>query len=101
MPNMNQGDHIFEKLNSLSFPGDFQDIFKFFPGQLKREKNSMECIFVGDHITCFSFSLSFPDFFLKKFKFPRDFDKIVFSILQNNNRFLSSRKHKHQTMDMD
>ena len=38
MPNMNQGDHIFEKLNSLSFPGDFQDIFKFFSGQLKREK---------------------------------------------------------------
>ena len=38
MPNMIQGDHIFEKQNSLSFPGDFQDIFKFFPGQVKREK---------------------------------------------------------------
>ena len=53
----------------------------------------MECIFVGDHITCFSFSMSFPGFFfLKKFKFPCDFDKIVFSILQNSNRLLSSRK---------
>ena len=59
MPNMNQGDHIFEKQNSLSFPGDFQDIFKFSLGN-SREKNFMECIFVGDHITCFSFSMSFP-----------------------------------------
>ena len=62
MPNMNQGDHIFEKLNSLSFPGDFQHILSFSLGN-SREKNSMECIFVGDHITCFSFSPSFPGFF--------------------------------------
>ena len=65
MPNMNQGDHIFEKQNSLSFPGDFQDIFKFSLGN-SRVKNFMECIFVGDHITCFSFSMSFQGFFSKK-----------------------------------
>ena len=33
-----QGGHIFKRLNSLSFPRDFQGIFKFFPEQLKSEK---------------------------------------------------------------
>ena len=56
--------HIFEKLNSLSFPCDFRGIFKFFAEQLKRG-NSMECIFVGDHVKYFSFSPSFPGFFCK------------------------------------
>ena len=45
-----QDDHIFEKLNSLSF----QDILNVFPEQLKREKLD-ECIFVGDHVTYFHF----------------------------------------------
>ena len=60
-----QGDHIFEQLNSLSFPG----YFKLFPDQLKREKID-ECIFVGSHVTYFSFSLSFPGFFYKSSSFP-------------------------------
>ena len=36
----------------------------------------MECIFVGDHVTCFSFSLSFP-VFSKTFKFPWVFTEIL------------------------
>ena len=56
---LRQGDHIFKKLNSLSFPWVFQDILNFFPKQLKRKKFD-ECIFVGNHVTYFPFSLSFP-----------------------------------------
>ena len=75
-----QDDHIFEKLNSLSFPWVLQDILNFSPEQLKREKLD-ECIFVGDHVTYFSLSLSFPRFFPQKFKFPRVFPEI-FTIFQ-------------------
>ena len=64
-----QDDHVFEKLNSLSFPWIFQDILNFFPEQLKREKLD-ECIFVGDHVAYFSFCLSFPGFFHKSSNFP-------------------------------
>ena len=43
----------------------------------------MECTFVGDHVTYFSFSLSFPGF-SKKFQislsFPRDFDNFSNSL---------------------
>ena len=50
----------------------------------------MKCIFVGDHVTCFSFSLSFPGFFYKKVQislsFPSDFDNFqipcVFQVFQ-------------------
>ena len=35
-----QGDHIFEKLNSLTFPWDFQGIFKLSPEKHEREKFS-------------------------------------------------------------
>ena len=68
--NKKQGDHIFGKLNSLSFPWVFQDILNFFPEQLKREKFD-ECIFVSNYVTCFSFSLSFPGFFYKSSNFPK------------------------------
>ena len=64
-----QGDHIFEKLNSLSFL-EISGIFLTFSLSNSREKNSMECLFVGDHVTCFLFSLSFPGFFLKSSNFP-------------------------------
>ena len=47
----------------------FTESFKLFPEQLKREKFD-ECIFVGDRVTDFLFSPSFPGFFLQKFKFP-------------------------------
>ena len=70
--NLKQGDHIFEKLNSLSFPWVFQDILDFSPEQLKREKFD-ECIFVGNHVTYFSFPLSFPldfDNFSNSLSFP-------------------------------
>ena len=44
----------------------------------------MEYIFVGDHVTYFSFSLSFPGFFLQKIKvsqsFPPDFDNFSNSL---------------------
>ena len=75
-----RGDHIYEKLNSLSFPGDFQDIFKFFPEQLKRE------IFNGVHLCFWSHHMLFifPEFsrffFLKKFKFSWDFDNFSNSL---------------------
>ena len=75
-----RGDHIYEKLNSLSFPGDFQDIFKFFPEQLKRE------IFDGVHLCFWSHHMFFifPEFsrffFLKKFKFSWDFDNFSNSL---------------------
>ena len=45
-----QGGHIFERLNSLRFPGYFQ----IFPEQLKG-KNSMEYIFGGSYVTYFYF----------------------------------------------
>ena len=67
-----QGDHIFEKINSLSFPG----YFKLFPEQLKREK------FYGVHFCCqschifFIFS-EFSKFFPQKFKFPRVIPEIL------------------------
>ena len=64
-----QGDHIFEKLNSLSSPWDFQDIFNFFPEQLKREKfNEVHFCRWSCHI--FLFSLSFPGFLYKSSNFP-------------------------------
>ena len=53
-----QGGHIFEKLYSLSFPWDFQGIFKFFPEKHEREK------FAGMHFhwwLCHIFYI-FPEF---------------------------------------
>ena len=49
----------------MSFPG----YFDFFPKQLKREKFD-ECISVGNHVTSFSFSVSFSGFFYKSSNFP-------------------------------
>ena len=46
-----QGGHIFEKQSSLRFPGHFKN----FSLSNSREENSMECIFVGDHVTKFHF----------------------------------------------
>ena len=66
---LNQGGHIFEKLNSSSFPWVFQDILNLFPEQLERKKFD-ECIFVSDHVTYVSFSLSFPGFFYRSSNFP-------------------------------
>ena len=56
--------YIFEKLNSLSFPWDFQGILNFSLSN-SREENSTKCIFVGDHVPYSWFSLSFPGFFYK------------------------------------
>ena len=61
---LRQGGHMFQKLNSLSFPWDFQGIFKFFPEQLKRG-NSMECIFVGYNVKYFHFPWVFQVFSAK------------------------------------
>ena len=44
--------------------------FKDFSLSNLRKGNSTECIFVGDHVTSFSFSLSFPGFFYKNSNFP-------------------------------
>ena len=71
-----QGGHIFKRLNSLSFPWDFQGIFKFFPEQLKREK------FAAIHFylrLCYIFYVfpEFSRFFLQKFKFPWVFPEIL------------------------
>ena len=64
-----QGGHIFEKQNSLSFPWDFQGIFKLFSEQLKRGKfDGMHFCWRSCHIV--SFSLSFSGFFYKNSNFP-------------------------------
>ena len=61
----NQGNHIFEKLNSLSFPG----YFKLFPEQLKREKfDGVHFCWRSCHI--FFVFLEFPGFFYKSSNFP-------------------------------
>ena len=71
-----QGDHIFEKLNSLSFPWDFQGIFKLFPEKHEREK------FPGIHFhwqLC-DISYVFPEFsrfFCKNNRFPWVFPEIL------------------------
>ena len=62
------GGHIFEKLNSLSISRAFKN-FSLTITQ-ERKLNSMECIFVSDHVTYFSFFLSFPGFFYKNPNFP-------------------------------
>ena len=43
----------------------------------------MECIFVRDHVTYFSFSLSFPGFFHKNSNF-RDFFSEILTIFSNS-----------------
>ena len=69
----NQGGHIFEKLNSLSFPRDFQGILNFFPEQLKRGKFN-EMFFCWRSCPIFFFFPEFSRFFLQKLKFPWDFN---------------------------
>ena len=64
-----QGDHRFQKQNSLSFSWDFQGISKFLPEQLKRGKfDGMHFCWQSCHIV--SFPLSFPGFFHKNSDFP-------------------------------
>ena len=77
-----QGGHIFNRLNSLSFPWDFQGIFKFVPEQLKREK-FLQYIFICDYATYLTFSQSFPGFSSKiqiSLSFPWDSDNFSNSL---------------------
>ena len=64
-----QSGHIFWETKfpelSLSFPWDFQGIFKFSLSNW-RGKNSLEYIFIGDYVIIyFTFSLSFPSLWQK------------------------------------
>ena len=76
----NQGGHIFEKLNSLSFPWDFQGILNFFPEQLKREKFN-EIYFCWRSCPIFFTFPEFSRFFIQKLKFLWVFPEIL-TILQ-------------------
>ena len=76
------GWHIFERLNSLSFPWDFQGIFNFF-SEHAREKNLLWYIFICDYAIYLTFSLSFPGFSWKiqiSLSFPWDSDNFSNSL---------------------
>ena len=47
-----------------------------FSWQLKR-KHLLEYIFIGDYVTHFTFSLSFPDFCLKKIQISMSFPEVL------------------------
>ena len=64
-----QGGHIFEKLNSLSFP-EISRAFSTFSLRNSREKTSLEYFVIGKYVIYFTFSLSFPGFFYKSSNFP-------------------------------
>ena len=67
-----QGGHIFEKPNSLRFPGHF----KFLREQLKKGKfNGMHFCWRSCHI--FFIFAEFSTFFPQKFKFPRVFHEVL------------------------
>ena len=70
-----QDDHIFEKLNSLSFPWVFQGILNFSPEQLKTEKLD-ECLLLPIMSHIFHFPWVFQVFSTKVqifLSFPWDF----------------------------
>ena len=87
-----QGGHIFKRLKSLSFPWDFQGIFKFFPEQLKREKFAaihfyLQLCYIPYIFPKFSWfffkNSNFPEFSLRFwhfFKFP-EFSRFVATLI--------------------
>ena len=64
-----QSGHIFEEINSLSFP-KISRSFSNFSLRNSEENNSLEYISIDNYVTYSTFSLSFPGFFYKNSVFP-------------------------------